>query len=89
MVGETLWRNEYRDEYDDEWLWDQLLCDQAAMSPTDWQLTGCEPGDPSYELIEAAVKVAELLMGELWDALVNEARLMISAYYPDDLEDAA
>jgi hypothetical protein len=59
---------------------EDFLFDPDVMSATDWQATGCEPDDPSAELIDCAFEVAELfepVKGPFWRQLLDEARLLI------------
>jgi hypothetical protein len=52
-IAEHVWRGEadfLRNE--GEWAWDE----EAIMSPTDWDLTGCAPGEPDAVLMRAVDK---------------------------------
>jgi hypothetical protein len=59
----------------DEFFWEE----PDMMSPTDWQMTGCEPGVVDDLLCEAIYKVGPLLSrgGALWHDLTHRARLLI------------
>jgi hypothetical protein len=56
-------------------LWEE----REMMSPADWQMTGCEPGDPDEPCINAIERLADLLSegGPLWGDLLRETRLLI------------
>jgi hypothetical protein len=53
--------------------------DPDMMSPTDWQMAGCEPGEVDDLLCEAIYKVGPLVSrgGPLWGDLMHRARLLI------------
>jgi hypothetical protein len=53
------------------------FCEPAFMSGTDWELAGCEPGEPDNRLFKAIERVWTLLDGELWPALCRKARSLI------------
>jgi len=78
-VAERCWHREAFD-YD---LW----FDAYAMSDSDWAGCDCEPGDPPPQLLEIIKTVFSLFdreAGELWPAVVIEARSLIK-----DSRDAA
>ena len=58
---------------------DDLLYDSNAMSKTDWQTIGCEPGDPDQACLDAFDCVAALLRrgGKKWPKLILTARALI------------
>lgn len=78
MIAETLWKNGHDEEYLDPWGWECYLLDEDSMSPSDWRLAGCEPGEPDDDLFHIASEVAELLMTELWSGLTGIARTLMS-----------
>jgi hypothetical protein len=54
--------------------------DPDQMSPTDWEMAGCKPGEVNRPLITAIYKVADLLhweTGPLWNQLLAVARSLI------------
>jgi hypothetical protein len=73
-VAEFCWNGEtYEDTQDD---WENPL----TMSDTDWVLSGCNPGDPSRELMHAIERVFALFhptKGQLWPTLLGKARYII------------
>lgn len=75
-VAEHCWR--YRDDECLEWeYWDG---DIAAMSASDWQGAGVEPGEPDQKFINAVQKVHDYLnpvTGSLWPKLVTTARQLL------------
>lgn len=63
-----------------------------AMSPSDWKLAECEPGEPDELCCEAIEELARLLSrdGPLWRDVTHEARRLIvdermtvSQHFPD------
>lgn len=75
MVAEHVWKAR-GPAY--EYWWD-VICDPACMSDTDWAGTGCEPGEPDDDLIEAAEAALTLLAGELQPQLTALSRKLIEA----------
>lgn len=79
FVAELVWRRQ-DDESSEDWA---PVCYRLefpdAMSETDWNLAGCEPGDPDDALLAAAEQVVEMIRraGPLWPEIVREARRMI------------
>lgn len=59
--------------------WPDNLSDSDCMSPTDWEGTGCEPGEPDDALIAAVDAVEDLLVWDLWPKLVALSRKLIEA----------
>lgn len=59
--------------------WPDNLADPDCMSPTDWDGTGCEPGEPDDELIAAVDAVEELLAWDLLPKLTALSRKLIEA----------
>ena len=78
-VAETVWRD--RDRCFDWW---SDFTDVAAMSPSDWALTGHQPVEPTRKLVRAANEVASLLTTELWVPLCQMARELIEDSREDD-----
>lgn len=77
-VAELCWQRASLDEALDEDRW----CDPQAMSPSDWEGSGCEPGDPTRQFLKAVEATFELLnreAGKLWPSLLREARCLIEA----------
>jgi len=64
------WRDALEDVF-----WD----DPLELSETDWQMTGCAPGEPDRKFYNAVDKVAVLLArdGPHWPSLTREARKLI------------
>jgi hypothetical protein len=77
VVGEHVWNHGAAD------ILDQIdLEDPDSMSPSDWDLAGCIPGEPDRALWQAAARVGDLInqgAGPLWPAFVVEARALILA----------
>ena len=69
-VAECCW---YRDPIDHSSMWE----DPDRMSPSDWALAGCAPGEPDRACLLAAEKAESLLSGRLWPQLVTTARALI------------
>ena len=73
-VAEYVWCGDadfLRDEGDDPWH------EAAIMSITDWELSGCAPGEPDAALTRAVAKVIDLLSGPLRAELHATARRLI------------
>jgi hypothetical protein len=78
FVAEACWDGETYDDLCDDWDYDPDI-----MSPTDWRMAGCAPGEPSPQLREAAEEAFRLLNreeGNLWNDLVREAHYLIERY---------
>jgi hypothetical protein len=75
MVAEEVWRARGVTEH----YWGDVMLDPECMSPTDWAETGCTPGDPDFELHEAAEAVEVLLGGALFPKLTVLSRRLIEA----------
>lgn len=73
-VAECCWMGEtFEDTLDG---WDE----PAAMSQTDWDFSGCAPGEPSRQLMRTIEKVFALLDrtdGKLWRDVLLTARRLI------------
>lgn len=52
--------------------------DPAIMSPKDWNMAYCEPGEPDRAMLRAVCKSYELLNGKLKADLYSTARLLIA-----------
>jgi hypothetical protein len=75
LAAEACWDGEIFEE-----LYDALESDPEEMSQSDWDLSGCLPGEPSKQLSDAMEQAFELLnreTGKLWNALLVEARGLI------------
>jgi hypothetical protein len=73
IIAEAVWQDDLTSPED-------LLCDPAAMSPTDWKMAGGAPDeDVGWRIIRAAEEVFGLLArgGPLWGELVTAARQLI------------
>jgi hypothetical protein len=74
VVAECCWRRESFDDTQD--FWDE----PDSMSETDWIGCGCEPGNPTSELlkiIKLAFSLFDCQTGKLWPRLMLEARWLI------------
>jgi hypothetical protein len=61
-------------------LYDALEFNPEEMSQSDWDLSGCPPGEPSKQFWDAMEQAFDLLnreTGKLWNALLVEARGLI------------
>ena len=87
VVAEACWLMKYHwrsAEWDEEDLssirfWQQYA-ECLGMSTTDWEGTGCEPGQPTKAIPRAAAKVFDLLNpyeDRLWPNLVKSTRWLI------------
>jgi hypothetical protein len=75
LVAEACWNGE--DFYDLSEFFD---LNPEGMSRSDWDLSGCLYSEPSEQLLDAMEQVFELLnreRGDLWNALLVEARSLI------------
>src|SRR5689334_23185871 len=62
---------------------DSLFYDPEVMSPTDWKLAECEPGNPDRTCWRAVDKVAEIFNSDHGRSeLYNMARALIVAARP-------
>lgn len=77
MVGETLWKCGHDEEYAEPWGWEDYLLDEASMSPSDWRLSGCVPGEPDDDLFHVVAQVGALFMGESWPKLNTMSRRLM------------
>ena len=77
MVAETLWKNGHDEEYAEPYGWDDILWDDACMSPSDWRLAGYEPGEPDDDLFSVVAGVAGLFMSDLWPVLTDLSRTLM------------
>jgi hypothetical protein len=69
-AAELCWSGEYIDPF----YWD----DPEIMSPSDWRLCDCEPGEPAQVCIEAIYDLRCLLPGgPMWREILQEARRLI------------
>jgi hypothetical protein len=70
-MAELLWQGE--DIHPDYWI------EADRMSEADWDLAGCEPGEPDDICIEAIEELEQLLSedGPLWSDLLRHARQLI------------
>ncbi|MDN4987182.1 hypothetical protein QY049_28885 [Bradyrhizobium sp. WYCCWR 13022] len=74
-VAEACWHNEIFDE-----LYTTLEDSPEQMSQSDWEMSGCSPGEVSEQFWDAMEQVFELLnrdTGKLWNVLLTEARSLI------------
>ena len=57
----------------------EMLQDPFFMSPSDWSLAGCEPGEPTAALERDFGRVQPMLIrgGKLWPDLLETARELI------------
>ena len=78
LVAEILWKTGHDEEYADQWGWECYLLDEDSMSPSDWRLAGCEPGDPDDNLFQTTAEVAKLFLTDLWPDLVGISRTLMS-----------
>lgn len=78
MVAEHLWENRAYCDYTDTGFWIDVMLDRDCMSPADWRLANCEPGEPDHDLPEVMVHVADLLAGDLWPSLTRMSRILMS-----------
>jgi hypothetical protein len=68
-------------------LYDALEFSPEDMSQSDWDLSGCPPGEPSKQFWDAMEQAFDLLnreTGKLWNALLMEARCLIVRSRHDD-----
>ncbi|WP_438748376.1 hypothetical protein [Pararhizobium sp. O133] len=77
MVAETLWKCGHDEEYADPWGWEDYLLDEDSMSPSDWRLAGCAPGEPDDDLFDVVAQVGMLFMGDLWSTLTRMSRSLM------------
>jgi hypothetical protein len=93
LIAEACWDGETVDD-----LWDALELDPEEMSQSDWDLSGCLPGDPPKQFWDAMEQAFDLLnreTGKLWIALLVEARGLIvrsrrdSALFMHPMKDAS
>jgi hypothetical protein len=73
-VAEFCWKREMFEDTRDAWE------DPLTMSDADWALSGCQPGEPSRQLMRAVESTFELLdptEGQLWSTLLRKARDII------------
>jgi len=70
-AAEFIWSGS--DPEPDDW-WDP-----ESMSPSDWRLAECQPGEPDELCCEAIEELAKLLArdGRLWREVTHEARYLI------------
>jgi hypothetical protein len=77
-LSEDIWRNPY-DDFDyklyEDWT--------EVMSPTDWELSGCNPDssgldDPKSPFFKAAHETFKLLKGPLHNNVIKECRWLIN-----------
>ncbi len=75
-MAELCWKGEYIDP--------GYWTEPEMMSPSDWRLCGCEPGEPDKVCIEAIERLQYLLSddGPLWGELLREARRLIVTSRP-------
>jgi hypothetical protein len=83
-IAEAVWRGE-TDDLDGESAW----WEETIMSPTDWQMTGCDPGEPTLAFMRAVDKVLDLLTGPLRAELYATGRRLIADYGHADMQVAA
>jgi hypothetical protein len=63
---------------DADFLTDEAIWwEEAIMSETDWERSGCSPGEPDAALMRAVAKVLNLLSGPLRAELYATARGLI------------
>ena len=76
-VAKLCWRGEF---IDDESIW----YEPEMMSESDWESTGCVPGEPDENCLEAISAVAAVLErgASHWDDLVSVARDLIISSQP-------
>jgi hypothetical protein len=77
LVAEACWKGEAFVN-----LYEELHDDPEAMSQSDWELSGCLPGEPSEQFWDAVEQAFGLLnreTGQLWNALLVEARGLIAS----------
>jgi hypothetical protein len=75
VVAEACWDNEIFDE-----LYTTLEDFPEQMSQSDWDMSGCSPGEVSEQFWDAMEQVFELLnrdTGKLWNALLTVSRRLI------------
>jgi hypothetical protein len=62
------------------------LSEAAAMSPTDWEAVGCDPGEPDRLCFQAFERAKSLLCrgGPLWPKLIKTTREIILCAPPVD-----
>jgi hypothetical protein len=80
-VAEACWNNETFDE-----LYIKLEDFPGQMSQSDWDMSGCSPGEAPEQFWDAMEHAFELLnrdTGKLWNALLTEARRLIDSSRPD------
>lgn len=61
-------------------LHEELWHDADVMSPSDWSMCRCHPGEPDRKLLAVITEVFSLFdrkKGNLWPALLEEARQLI------------
>lgn len=76
LVAETLWKDGHIDDYSESWAWEDKLHEMDSMSQTDWELAGCEPGNPNDALVDVAADTAVFLMRN-WAALLDLSRTLM------------
>ena len=82
VVAEMAWKEDHSG-LEDFYLEEEIArtpADPHSMSPTDWIMTGCEPGEPSDELIFQALRMHRTFEdpdGEGWRIVWAEANAMI------------
>jgi hypothetical protein len=66
------------------------LSEAAAMSPTDWEAVGCDPGEPDRLSFQAFERAKSLLCrgGPLWPKLIQTTREIILCAPPVDFLNA-
>lgn len=77
MVAEHLWGNCAYCDYTDTGFWIDVMLDRDCMSPADWRLANCEPGEPDDDLPEVIVRTVDLIGRDLWPQLTGMARQLM------------
>ena len=78
MVAEIIWKNGHHEDYAHAYGWEDYLLDGDAMSFSDWRLADCSPGEPDDDLHEVTAEVGALFMSDLWPALTDISRVLMS-----------
>jgi hypothetical protein len=74
-VAEECWQRATLDD-----VYEAFWCSPEIMSASDWKFSGCAPGEPSKQLLNAIEEVFNLLNrenGKLWRELLEVSRDLI------------
>jgi hypothetical protein len=79
VVAVTTWQRRWRGLSVQNVNWE----DPETMSSSDWKWCGCDPGKPTHQLFDAAVKVSGLFdpdSGNLWREVYENAHTLMRCH---------